>query len=239
MAFGAFWFSTQSTIAPSMSKLSSVAGPPPQWPIPGTRNDYLFGLFSKSLDVALDELAGADPVRLPQSRWDLRFDTSTRDLNATTHEVTVTSAVQAIPPENPTLEERNTTYELLMPEGRELQTQIVNGHVKLRLRHPRTQAIVVEKDFRLGDVKPGKPRATGQFIHDRKVGAWKTYYSNGRIESAGAYPDKPYNDEPTGARVPAGATMTHNYADKGLYYDWGPRIGPWTFWNPDGTEVRR
>lgn len=56
----------------------------------------------------------------------------------------------------------------------------------------------------------------------------------------------------------AGATNTHNFADKGLYYDWGPRIGPWTFycdsgqierrcpaagdgqsWNQDGTEIKR
>ena len=33
--------STQATTAPSMSNVSSAIGPPPQWPIPGTRNRRL------------------------------------------------------------------------------------------------------------------------------------------------------------------------------------------------------
>ena len=38
---GAVPCSTQSTIAPTMSNVSSAIGPPPQWPMPGTRNRRL------------------------------------------------------------------------------------------------------------------------------------------------------------------------------------------------------
>ena len=290
-------------------------------------DNYLFGLFSKSLDVAIDALAD-DAKAPPQAgRWDLRFDTSKSDMDTATQEQIVSSAAQVIPPLNPTFEERNTTYELFMPEGQELQNQIVNGRVKFRLRHPKTKAVVAEKEFDL-DLKTdglifreywdaeqkvlkreyqyfvdakgekirhgrervyfntgklsyeatrknnalegpmtrywengqtfdvatykngtrdgaytafhsdGKPRASGQFIGDRKVGAWKTYHGNGKVESEGAYPAKFYLVEPVHPLGSVESITLSAEANKGLYFDWGPKEGPWTFYYFSGRKKR-
>lgn len=297
-------------------------------------DNALFGLFSKSLDAVIQKLTGADAAPTAKSRWDLRFAPGTKTVADTTRETTVAGAVRVVPPLDPTYEERTTTYSLMMPETKDLQTQIVNGRVKFRLRHPVSQAIVIEKEFNIGDTtgdgliereywdadkkvlkreyayflepghvggpakirngmervyyqsgklsyeatrkdnelegpmirywetgqqfdvatyKVGKRqgpykafhpngtvRAAGQFIDDRKVGAWKTYHSNGVVESEGAYPDKAYADEPRGPGVPklGLSEMPNTYANKGLYYDWGPQVGKWTIYYPSGKKQR-
>jgi hypothetical protein len=112
-----------------------------------TLDDCLYGLFSKSLDALIDSLAG-DEAPLPvQGRWDLRFGSPKTDKDKTTGETTLEAAAQVIPPLYPTAEERGTTYQLSVPEGKELETQIINGRVRFRLRHPKTQVVVCEKEF--------------------------------------------------------------------------------------------
>lgn len=132
-------------------------------------DDYLYGLFSGTIDGALDALLGAEPDADPRRRasggWDLRFDLPRDDAGG------LAVLVQAIPPLDPSAADRELEFQLRIDDSRsglELLPGADPEHPRFRLTvavdlvDPRSAESLVSRTFVYeGETTAPKPKELG------------------------------------------------------------------------------
>ena len=134
----------------SLEQMKKLEDEAKQASILETADEYLYGLFSQSIDAVMDKMVSEDDKKreAEDSRWNIKFDSTSDDGSI------IVSRAQVIPPFDATFEEQNTTYKLaIVDKGSQMEMSGAGAAwkmTKIRIRFKGTNVkgkLIIQKDF--------------------------------------------------------------------------------------------